>query len=255
MTTIDCYCVVGSDREYDLNAEDLLHDMDGAGVERAVIAPPDRFLAVDNREGNERMLAASRAHPSRLIPTCSANPWFGAAAVKEVSRAFDAGAKLLVLHPFVQGFLANDELVFPLLEVAEERRAPIYIHTGAPGNSTPWQVVDCALRYPKTPFIMGHCGATDFWYDVVDAARAAPNVHLEASLARPFNFARYAAEVGAGRCLMGSFAPLNPLVFEWHEMRAVLPPDDYGPIYGENLLRLLDKGATAGSSFTVAAEG
>src|SRR5262249_22964211 len=163
---------------------------------RAVIAPVDRCLAVHNREGNDYLLRTAAAHGSRLIPACSVNPWYGDAATAELRRAVSEGARLLVLHPFVQGYLANDELVWPLLEVAGEERVPVYIHTGTPGNSSPWQIVDLAERYPTVDLIMGHCGATDFWNDVIESGKAARNVYLEASFARPFAFSNYMKTLG-----------------------------------------------------------
>ena len=75
----------------------------------------------------------------------------------ELRRAFGEGARLLVLHPFLQGFLADDELAWPLLELAEIEKIPVYIHTGNPGNSTPWQLVSLAGRFPALDLIMGGC--------------------------------------------------------------------------------------------------
>ena len=237
--TIDAYCTLGVDREYNLTEAGLIAAMDAAGVSRAVIAPPDRHLAVHNREGNQAMLNAAGTHPDRLIPACCANPWYGDAAIAELERSLAGGARLFVFHPFIQGFSANDELIFPALELAARERVPVYVHTGPPGNATPWQIVDLAGQYPSVDFIMGHCGATDFWNDVALAAEAAGNVYIESSLARPFNFAAHIGRIGAARGIMGSWAPLNDMVFEWEQMRQVLPPGEWAGIYGPNLSRLL----------------
>jgi len=239
--TIDGYCTLGVDREYDLTETELLKAMDGAEVEKAVIAAVDRFLAVDNREGNDFLLKAAASHPDRFIPSSSVNPWYGEGALEELRRAFGEGARLLVLHPAVQGYLANDELVWPALEVAAEEKVPAYIHTGNPGSASPWQVVDLAERYPSLDLIIGHCGATDFWNDMAEAGKAAPNVYLESSLARPFQFNRYLEGVGYQKGIMGSYAPLNELAFEWEQMRSVLPPEAAADVCGGNLLRLLEK--------------
>lgn len=238
---IDCYCVLGTDREYDLTASALLKAMDAVGVDRALVAPVDRYLAVDNQIGNVFVAQQAREHPERLIPACVANPWNGEGAVLEFRRALTEGARLLVLNPFVQGYLANDELVWPLLEVASQEQVPVYIHTGMPGNATPWQMVDLAERFPQLDLIMGHSGATDFWYDVIDAAKAAPNVYLESSLARPFSFPERIQALGSQRVIMGSFAPINQFVFEWEQMRLVLTPEAVEPVLGGNLRRLLEK--------------
>jgi predicted TIM-barrel fold metal-dependent hydrolase len=133
--------------------------------------------------------------------------------------------------------------VFPIIEQAAAARIPIYVHTGPPGNATPWQVAGLARRFPAADFIMGHCGATDFWNDVAVAARSADNLYLEASLARPFGFAGFIRELGGAKGMMGSFAPLNDLVLEWEQMRLVLPAEEFGGVYGGNLARLLEKRA------------
>ncbi len=238
---IDCYCTLGQDREYDLAAAELLRAMDEAGVDRAVIAPVDRSLAVYNQEGNDFILRQARLHSPSFIPACSSNPWFGAAALVEFQRAAGEGARLLVLHPFIQGYLADDELVWPLLEAAEKERIPVYIHTGNPGNSTPWQMVDLAERFPALDLIMGHSGSTDFWNDVNGAAQSASNLYIETSLARPFSIPGRIRVLGSGKVIMGSFAPINDLVFEWQQMERELEPEFRAPVLGGNLLALLEK--------------
>ena len=238
---IDGYCTLGVDREYNMTENSLLEAMDQAGVDRAVIAPPDRFFAIYNREGNEQMLKAAKDQGGRFIPTCCANPWYGPPATQEIERALGEGARMVLFHPAVQGFSANDEIIFPLLDCISENAAPVYVHTGPPGNATPWQIVDLAERYPAINFVMGHCGATDFWNDVIVSAEAHANIYLESSLARPFHFARYMKALGKERGIMGSWAPLNNLAFEWHEMRKFTSTDVFEEISGKNLARLLGK--------------
>lgn len=238
---IDGYCTLGVDREYDLTEYLLLQGMERVGIDRAVIVPIDRYLAVENRQGNDFILKAYRAHPDRFIPACSVNPWHGDMAREELKRAIEKGARILVLHPFIQGYLANDELVWPVLDMAAQEKIPVYIHTGSPGNSTPWQIVDLAERYQSLDFIMGHCGATDFWNDLIEAGKAAENIYIEASFARPFAFGNYVKALGKHKGIMGSSAPINQLTFEWEQMRNVLPPQEWEDVYGNNLLRLLEK--------------
>jgi uncharacterized protein len=238
---IDGYCVLGVDREYDLTADALLRAMDQAGVDRAVIAPVDRYLAVENRFGNHFILQHAADHPQRFIPACSVNPWYGEAGQREFQRALGEGARLLVLHPWLQGYIANDELVWPLLEAAWAATIPVYVHTGPPGNASPWQITDLAERYPGLDIIMGHCGATDFWNDVNDAALAAENIYLESSLARPFSFVPRLQVVGSHRGIIGSFAPNNDFGFEWDQIKQAVPAELYPLVCGGNLQRLLEK--------------
>jgi predicted TIM-barrel fold metal-dependent hydrolase len=104
----------------------------------------------------------SRRHKQRFSPSCSANPWLGKAAFAELKRAIGEGAGIFLLHPFVQGFLANDELIFPLLDFLQTKKLPVYIHTEPPGNATLFQVVDLAERYSSLDFIIGHWGPRIF---------------------------------------------------------------------------------------------
>ena len=151
---------------------------------------------------------------------------------------------MVVFHPAVQGFQANDELVFPLLEALQEYNAPVYVHTGPPGMATPWQLADLAEAFPNLNFIMGHCGSTDYWTDVRVVMTSSDNIYLDSSLARPAAFRGYVDAVGVDRSIMSSFAPINDLVFEWDQMRLEAPPDEFAEIYGQTLLTLLGAGST-----------
>jgi len=237
--SIDCCVTIGHERETVLSVDDLLRQMDEAGVERAVIQPGDRALAVYSREGNEAMLAAATRHHDRLIPTCTANPWYENAAQKIVS-AIERGARMVVFAPALQGFILGDELLFPLLDSIAPLQVPVYVHTGPHSHAAPWQLVNVAERYPTLPFIMGHSGATDYWNDVGNAALASDNIYLESSFARPFAMWSHLRTAGAHRGIMGSGAPRNGLMFEWEQMRAVFPPAENAALYGGTLQSLLE---------------
>jgi uncharacterized protein len=238
---IDTICVIGKDREYDLDELTLLKEMDACQVDQAIITPVDRFYAVLNEEGNNQINEISQQYPDRFLPACTANPWLGKAAIVEIDRCLSENARLVIFHPFYQGFLANDEIIWPLLEQIQPYNVPVYFHTGMPGNSTPWQIVDLAERFPDLDLIMGHCGSTDFWNDVDDAALAAPNIYLETSLARPFSVPGRIKAIGKERILMGSYAPVNNFTFEWNEMAKVLTTDQADFVLGENINSLLEK--------------
>lgn len=238
--TIDACVTLGHERETILSAADLLRQMDEAGVEKALVQPQDRALVVNFQEGNSAMLRAASEYPDRLIATCTANPWYGPRAVAGVRAAIEQGARMVVFAPALQGFVLGDEILFPVLDAVAAMRIPVYIHTGPHSHSAPWQLVNVAERYPALPFIMGHSGATDYWNDVPGAALASDNIYLEASFARPFTMFNHLKQVGVHRGVMGSGAPRNDLKFEWEQMRAIFPPNENAPYYGDTLLCLLE---------------
>ena len=76
---------------------------------------------------------------------------------------------------------------------------------------------------------------------MAEAAKSSSHIYFESSLARPFSFSRYVEQVGADKGIMGSFAPINELTFEWAQMRKVLRHEDINEVCGGNIRRLLEK--------------
>ena len=234
---IDAYCRIGTNEPDCLTPAVLLAHMDSAGVDMAVVSAHERFQAVYNREGNDFLLTTVHQHPDRFIPSCSVNPGYGEHALTELKRCYAEGVRLLVLNPACQGYQIDEELVFPLIEQVQHLGMTTYVHT--PQGATPLQLALMARNYPDISWIMGHSGATDYWYDVPAAVTALPNLYIESSCARPFSFLQHCKTVGFDKGIMGSGAPLNSLLFEWNEMKAVLPTISNAGIYGSTLMRLL----------------
>ena len=236
---VDAYTTTGAVEEGGLAAEDLVRMMDEAQVDKCVIASVDRCMAVANREGNELIHKTAAQYPDKFIPTCTANPWYGDEAISEASNWIAKGAKVLVLAPHVQGFVLNDGTTFPLLESLQQTDVPVYVHTGHYEHSTPFQLVDVAMRFSSINFIMGHSGSTDFKADAVHAANRCPNIYLESSLVKSYVFHDMVQQTDVRRCIASSGAPMNNMRFEWEKMFDCLPYVYYSAIYGENLLKLI----------------
>lgn len=239
--TIDGYTTPGTERETSLEASVLLSSLDAAGIDRAVIAPEDRELAFRNAEGNERILRLARESGGRLIPACGVSPWRGAEALAVLDRAADAGARMVVLAPMLQGFIPTDGIADPLIEHAGRRKLPVYVHTGPHSAGAPTQVVLLAGRHPGTHFILGHCGSTDYSWDMPSILRhhARDNVWYDTSLVRPWAVDEYVRIAGSERFLFASGAPRNDVAFEMCQLERFLPRERHPDIYGGNLARLI----------------
>jgi predicted TIM-barrel fold metal-dependent hydrolase len=220
--------------------EDLLSQMDELGIDRAVLVPADRHIAVDNSEGNDFVLGAVARWPDRFMGFATANPWFGDRAVAELRRAVAEGLVGLKLHPILQGFLLCDPLVHPLVEAAIDLDVPIFFHTGTPINALPLQLSELALCYPEGRFIMGHLGNPDFWLDVPTAMELAPNVWGELSPNLPTAVKRVADAGFADRLMFGSDVPLTDLRLEVTKIHHwELSAEQTAGIMAGNLMRLL----------------
>jgi predicted TIM-barrel fold metal-dependent hydrolase len=241
----DAHCHIGKGHDYVATVEALLREMDACGVEYAVVVPADRQIAVANREGNDVVLAAAREHPDRLTAFCTVNPWYGETALDELRRAFGAGAAGLKLHPVLQGFSIIDPVARPAVELAVGLGKPIYFHTGTPVCSTPFQLSELCLQFPRGTFVMGHAAYSDYWNDVVAAAKCADNMFIETSTHLPLVVRLLIEELGAGRLVYGSNYPLNSMGLEIEKItRYLAAAPDIDRLFHGNLERIL-KGRSA----------
>jgi len=237
---IDGYCTCGVERETNLSPEALLRQMEHAGVGRAVIAPEDREIALHNAAGNERVARVAARSEGRFIAACSISPWHGEDAPRLLEQAVDAGARMLVFAPALQGFNPCDELVDPLLQAAAENKLPVYFHTGPHSTGGPTQVALLAARHPRTRFILGHCGSTDLAWDMPAVLKMnLANIWCELSFVRPWAIPGYAAIADESRFIFASSAPRNDLPFELQQANRFWPIAEHPGTYGDNLHMLL----------------
>jgi predicted TIM-barrel fold metal-dependent hydrolase len=228
-------------REYRMDPDALLAEMDRHGVGRAVLSAAGEFAAYFNRQGNDEVAAAVRGHPDRFLAFATVNPWMRGRAVDEVRRAHEeAGMTGLVLHPMLHGLEANDPLVFPVVEAALDRAMPVYVTGGAPLLAIPYKIADLAGRYPEGRFILGH-GGWDFHFDVLYSLEACPNLWAETSRNELANLEAIVRAFGPGRLLFGSDYPFSTYASEIEKIRLLpgLSAKDADSILGANAARLL----------------
>jgi uncharacterized protein len=229
-------------------ADDLLHHLDGAGIERAVAFAPSWQGGADGQDlvdpnyerANAAIAEGVRAHPDRLIGFARVNPKYGSRAVAELDRCFDEyGFHGLHLNNTNEWFPAlHVALVAPLLQRCADRKAPVNIHTWFyPSQPYPW--VGAIEAFPQVAFILAHAGYRQ-WADAVILAERFPNVYLETSLQLPITVRRIVERVGAARVLFGTNAPYTFADAELGAVRALgLPNDDFASLCGDNVAELL----------------
>ena len=122
----------------------LLSFMDEYEIEKTVLCAKDH-------NGNEGVLEAWRQHPDRFWPLVYVNPTEGAEECRrKIERYVDQeGFKGIKMNPLRHAFVADDEMVDPVMEEAEKRGIPVFIHSGHPPYSLPWSIA-LQDRFPKT---------------------------------------------------------------------------------------------------------
>lgn len=219
---VDLHCAAGMAPGFDfIDPHRLLDAMDSCGVDHAVLGPIGRWAAVAHEDGNMTLHDWCVRWPARFTRWVTVNPWFPDAAHRlTAALAFDdvVGVKLL---PATQGFrLLHLSLLAPILDVVAHAVRPVYVSTGVPVASEPFQLAELARRYPNITFIMGRSGRTDFALDLLPALQAAPNLIAETAYNSGALIRDLVTELGAARVAFASDAPFNDLDLEIDRVRS-----------------------------------
>lgn len=211
MKKIDAHAHVGyfgSWCDVGLTAAEMTAAMRAYDIEKAVISYPDNAVTC----------AAVREHPDTLAGLAWLDPNKGEAAVAEMERLVtDHGFQGLKLHPLFNAYTANDEVVYPLMDLARAKGLPVFIHSGHPPFSLPWSIGQLAETYPDVRIVMVHMGHGHGVYiqAALDTARKYGNIWLENSGMPMHTKIREAYErVGAERIFWGSDAPFHHYAVE-----------------------------------------
>ncbi|MDG7006795.1 MAG: amidohydrolase [Nitrososphaerota archaeon] len=138
--------------------DQLLDEMDEAGVARAVILGQDthatRNPAFRNYTlKNDEIAGIAGKSKDRLIPFAGVDPNAGRESLRELKRAVKKlGMRGLKVHSSANSVYLNDRrLMYPIYEFCQEEKLPILFHTGTTGLG------DCEIRYSKTELLDEVC--------------------------------------------------------------------------------------------------
>jgi predicted TIM-barrel fold metal-dependent hydrolase len=187
--------------------DQLLRDMDGAGIDKAVLLPTIgdstweyvglTFKKVDN----EAVTGAVRAHPDRFVGAIRLIPT-EPGAVEELTRYAQTGCfRLAKLSP-PEGFTVDDGRMLPFYERCVELGFPVLIHMGQTGGTfigdklkqryqlnsalgNPITLDWAAKAFPELTFIIAHNGYP-YFIEAWAVACNNPNVYLDIAGSGPW---------------------------------------------------------------------
>ncbi len=243
---IDCQVKVGESLYGNgAKVDDLLIQMREVGIDRALMCPV-KPRGYHLNAANDCVSRAVREHPGRLMGFTRVDPHLSDAAMAEFRRGVEElGLCGLYLHPWEECFAANEAILDPFLQYAQDRSLPVMIETGYPWVSHPSQVADLARRFPQVMLIATNAAMLDLsgftLSDTTAMLKRSPNVHLLTSTAVSVDFLReLETETAQGRVLFGSGFPQFDLRLEL--LRVNLLPVDQAVrerILSQNAARVL----------------
>ena len=125
--------------------EQMVAEMDRYGIEKSVVSYMDNTVVEQ----------AVKRFPDRFVGITWANPYEGDKAVETVVREVrEHGFQGIKLHPLLNAFTANDAVVHPLMEVAQQMDLPVFIHSGHPPFSLPHSIIQLAEDFPKVRIVI-----------------------------------------------------------------------------------------------------
>lgn len=234
---------VFDDFEFEPTLAALAAAMDEAGIDEAVVAPL-KPPASDFDAANAR-LAARTADRDRFHAIGRIDP-LGEGSVVNAERALDEyGLGGLKLHPWEERYAITHPSVEPVIEVARERDAPVWIHAGYPNVSHALSVRDVAQAFPDVSFVLTHTSQLDISgrssSDALLLARETGNTYFELSGVYRRDLVETMVDtVGPGRVLFGTNAPyFHPTVEKSRVTGSELDDEEKRAVLGESATRLL----------------
>ena len=208
--TIDSHTHLGNFPPFNvsLNADEMIGIMNQYNVHKSVVSALP----------NELTLNAVKQYPEKLVGLVWVNPYDGDRAVKHIDKAINKwGFKGIKLHPLLDAYLPDQEIVHPIMDQARKYRIPLLFHCGHPPWSLPWHFGNLADAYPDVTIILGHMGHGHIVYinAAIEVAKKHENVILETS-AMPMHskIKEAVAKVGEDKVMYGSDMPFGHPAFE-----------------------------------------
>lgn len=140
---------------------ELLELMNKMEYDKCVVVPakPKNY---NLSQANDLVGAAVQENKDKLIGVVRVDPWQGEDAIKELDCFIEKyDFKGIYAHPWEENFQANNPIMFPIMDYAQEKKLPVIIEGGYQHVSHPFQISDLARRYPDVAVIMTHGGELD----------------------------------------------------------------------------------------------
>ena len=224
--------------------DQLLHDMDSAGIDHAIIVAwywENHDSCVENVSWQKEWIAG---HPDRLSALAPFNAKGGSQAIELLKAAFDSGFKGIgELNPPAQGYSYDDPILSEAIDLASQYDGAVNFHVTDPCThdypgkiDTPYrELLQVADAHPNCRFVFAHLGGCE---PLRSDLASRDNIYFDTAacplLYKKPLYRKFCDTVGSDKLLFGSDYPLR-----------VFPRDKNAPDFLAPLTELRDSQLTA----------
>jgi len=221
-----CFALLYDKKEAKIaTAEELIDSMDRASIDISVIVNLGWMTHELCAETNDYILESIARYPKRLIGFCTVQPQSLDAAIAEIERCAQNGARGIgELRPDIQLLDLEDEsIISPLMETIRKHRLILLTHASEPaghdypgkGIITPDVLYPFITHYPDVTVVCAHWGGGLLFYALMpEVKKALQNVYFDTAaspfLYQPRIYSLATELAGADKILFGSDYPLLP---------------------------------------------
>lgn len=204
-------------------AEDIIDSMNQSEIDISVILNGGWTSQEFCNETNDYILESAAKYPKRLVAFCAIQPGSGEAALREIERCAQAGAKGIgEIRPDDQGFDLGDEYIMtPIVELVREYNLIFLTHSSEPvghiypgkGCVAPGNIYPFICSFPDIKIVCAHWGGgLPFYALMPEVESAMANTFFDSAaspfLYKPQVFEHVGAIAGADKILFGTDYPL-----------------------------------------------
>jgi hypothetical protein len=209
-----------------LSKENLLAQMEEAGIEQAVLFAVDAPILTAS---NTFVADICKEHKNKFMGFASVNPLRNNASDILAEAIEKLGLKGLKLHPPLQNFYPNDKKVWPVYQLASDLGIPVVFHVGTTpfgslvklNQADPLLIDDIANDFPELKIVLTHLGT--LWHnESFMIVEKHPNVYIDTA-AYPYEIAEILTEktimrIGEEKIIFGTDFPM-PYEGKMHRLK------------------------------------
>jgi predicted TIM-barrel fold metal-dependent hydrolase len=236
-------------------SEELVASMDEAGIDMSVVVNAGWVSHELCVKTNDYILDSVSRYPTRLVGFCAIQPRAGDAAIAELERCAEAGARGIgELRSDMQGYdLTDKRTMKPLVDAALKHDLIFLTHSSEPvgheysgkGSITPDVLYSFITGFPDLKLVCAHWGGgLPFYALMPEVAKALANVFFDTAatvfLYKPEIFELVSHIMGSDNILFGTDYPLmhqNRVITQIQSSK--LPEEDRTKILGANAQKML----------------